>query len=83
MCEAARRNGVHPWQLSFQATMTALEELVASPATDDIFDALLACSLAHKVGNRPDRSEPRVVKRRKHTHKLMTKPRWQYKPSQT
>ena len=30
---------------------------------------------AHKVGNRPDRVEPRAVKRRPKQHRLLTKPR--------
>ncbi len=30
---------------------------------------------AHRVGNRPDRIEPRAIKRRPKPHKLLTKPR--------
>lgn len=34
----------------------------------------------HHVGDRPDRYEPRVVKRRPKPFKLMQKPRRDYKP---
>jgi hypothetical protein len=42
-------------------------------------DALLAACAAHEVGNRPDRFEPRVKKRRPKPHKHMTKLRTEYK----
>ena len=35
----------------------------------------LANGSSHRVGLRPDRFEPRAIKRRKSTHKLLTKPR--------
>ncbi len=48
-----------------------------------IEDATLAALIAehlqdlprHKIGHRPDRVEPRAIKRRPKSHKLLTKPR--------
>jgi len=37
--------------------------------------AILKAITTHRVGNRPDRVEPRVVKRRPKSYKLMNKPR--------
>ena len=86
MTEAAVHGGVQPWQISFKGTMTTVVEmlpaLVAVSDPDELCDVLLRCCLTHVVGNRPDRYEPRVVKRRAKPYKLMNKPRYQYKPSQ-
>ena len=41
--------------------------------------ALLSCIGAHRVGNRPDRVEPRRIKRRPKHFKLMQQPRAEYK----
>lgn len=85
MREAALEGGVEPWQISFKGTLTTLLEILPLLTllgnTDQTYRVLLGCCLTHEVGNRPDRNEPRVIKRRTITHKLMTKPRSQYKPS--
>ena len=86
MSEAAREAGVQPWQISFKATMTTLTDML--PVLGMIRDptelcrVLLACCQQHIVGNRPDRYEPRVLKRRPKQYKLMQKPRRDYKPSE-
>ena len=40
-----------------------------------LVDAQLANLAGHRVGNRPDRVEPRATKRRPKSHRLLTKPR--------
>jgi hypothetical protein len=86
MSEAACAAGVEPWRISFKATMTTLTEMlpvlgmIRDPA--DLCCGLLACCQQHVVGDRPDRYEPRVVKRRPKSYKLMQKPRHEYKPGQ-
>ena len=50
--------------------------------SEEFCQVLFRCCLQHAVGNRPDRYEPRVVKRRAKPYKLMTKPRQQYKPGE-
>ena len=86
MCEAAFEAGIQPWQISFKATMTTLTEMlpvicmIHDPT--DLCRVLLDCCQQHIVGNRSDRYEPRVLKRRPKPYKLMQKPRGDYKPGQ-
>jgi putative transposase len=87
MCEAAMKGNVQPWQISFKNTMQTLNEMLPIlSAIDDhasLSELLLECCLKHVVGNRPDRYEPRVVKRRPKPYTYMTKPREQYKPGKS
>jgi hypothetical protein len=81
MAQAASRTTVLPRQLSFKAAMQLLrafeQNLRHCPRQR------LARQHAHLLGaiarlrlpHRPDRVEPRCVKRRTHTHPLLTKPR--------
>ena len=70
-----------PRQLSFTA---AMQTIVASWTTVlavnnatlmTLSEALLRSLAGHEVGNRPDRTEPRAIKRRPKSQKLLTKPR--------
>ena len=83
MAVAAARAGVEPWTVSFKGTLQTLDKLLpllwTSLATDAWCDALLDAVATHVVGNRPDRSEPRVKKRRPKQYRKMTKPRQAYK----
>jgi hypothetical protein len=81
MLEAALAAQRSPRQLSFTA---AMQKIAASWAILAVGDAaqlvpLIAVALrhlaAHRVGHRPDRIEPRAVKRRPKRQKLLTKPR--------
>jgi len=81
MLEAALAAQRSPRQLSFTA---ALQKIAASWAILAVGEAaqlvpLIAVALrhlaAHRVGHRPDRIEPRAVKRRPKRQKLLTKPR--------
>lgn len=80
---AAERAGVEPWQVSFKGALQTLAKLLAlsaaSVTADAWCDALLDAIAAHVVGNRPDRYEPRVRKRRPKNYKLMREPRANYK----
>jgi hypothetical protein len=70
MAEAARRHNVMPRQLSlqgawqtlkaFRAELTCVPTGVALAMTEVVLGAIAF----HRVGNRPDRVEPRVIKRR-------------------
>jgi len=83
MAVAAARAGVEPWTVSFKATLQTLGKLLPlleqNVPTNAWCDALLDAVAAHVVGNRPDRFEPRVKKRRPKTYKLMREPRDNYK----
>jgi len=81
---AAFTSGVEPWRVSFKGSLQTINQLLpllsSRVLTEDWCDALLAAIATHEVGNRPDRSEPRVRKRRPKPYPLMTKPRDEYKP---
>jgi Transposase DDE domain len=77
MAEAARRHDVLPRRLSFQGARQTMEafrgELShASPvAAERLREEALKAIARHRVGNRPDRIEPRVRKRRPNAYPLM------------
>jgi hypothetical protein len=79
--QSAHAAGRSPRELSFTAAMQAIAAswVVAVLADPEMFgvlvDAYLANLAGHRVGNRPDRVEPRAVKRRPKSHRLSTKPR--------
>jgi hypothetical protein len=79
MVESAKRQAVLPRQLSVKGAMQAVESftpaMMAIDGSPAIYDALLATVSAHRVGNRPGRSEPRYKKSRPVWTALMTVPR--------
>ena len=87
MSEAAMKANVQPWQISFKNSMQTLNEMLPILAAIDnhakLCQTMLKCCTQHAVGNRPDRYEPRVVKRRPKSYTFMTKPRSQYKPGES
>jgi len=68
MAAAARQAGKCPWEISFKGTLQTLSQflplLLTGATTEDWCEALLTAVASHIVGNRPDRFEPRRVKRR-------------------
>jgi len=83
MLEAAVQAGRSPRQLSFTA---ALQKIAAAWVTIVVCNDTIALSLievhlsdmaTHQVGDRPDRIEPRKVKRRPKPHPLLMIPRRQ------
>ncbi len=83
LLRAALRSGRGPRQLSFTA---ALQKIAASWGTIPVchearvlvlIDVHLRDMAKHQVGNRPDRIEPRAVKRRPKPHRLLMQPREQ------
>jgi hypothetical protein len=83
MAAAASQAGVEPWTVSFKGALQTLNNLLpalnASVSPEGWCDAVLEAIATHVVGNRPDRYEPRVKKRRPKQYKLMTQPRDTYK----
>lgn len=81
MLDAARTSKLSPRQLSFTAAMQKIAaSWVASPLMDEetierVIEVFLADMAQYKVGDRPDRYEPRAIKRRPKPHKLLTQPR--------
>lgn len=83
MAVAAARAGREPWTVSFKGTLQTIHRLLPLLATNISTEvwctALLKAIADHTVGNRPDRAEPRVKKRRPKPYRKMTKPRKDYK----
>ncbi len=83
MAQAAQEHGLTPRQLSFAGamqTLNAFRTLLLTAAEADLPALgrdLLKAIASHRVGNRPDRCEPRKVKRRPKGYSRMTKPRAQ------
>jgi len=81
MAEAARRHKVSPRELSFQGARQVLEAFrgelgrASQGAAAVLVEAALGAMAAHRVGGRPDRVEPRVVKRRPKAYPRMQVPR--------
>lgn len=84
MALAAAQSGVEPWTVSFKGALQTINNFLpllwSEVSTSQWCNALLAAIASHEVGNRPDRIEPRVRKRRPKNYPLMRKPRADYKP---
>jgi putative transposase len=83
MALAAIEAGVCPWQVSFKGALQALSNFLPLLGTSMPLESgcsgLVSCIAAHLVGSRPDRYEPRLVKRRPKTYKHLREPRANYK----
>lgn len=80
MAEAARAEGVKPRRLSFKGSLHTVREFEASHLYDPErierdLPRLTALIVKKRVGDRPDRYEPRAVKRRPKPHPLLRMPR--------
>jgi hypothetical protein len=83
MAVAALAAGVEPWTVSFKGALQTITNLLpllsTRVSTADWCEALLDAIATHVVGDRPDRFEPRVKKRRPKKYKFMREPRANYK----
>ena len=80
MLESAAASGVAPHQLSFKGALqsinTFLGALIGAPqAFAQLYATLIWMTGTHRVANRPDRIEPRLVKRRPKPYKHLKEPR--------
>ena len=80
MAEAARSEGIAPRRLSFKGSLHTVREFEASHLYDPERIArdlprLVWLIGKKRVGDRPDRYEPRAVKRRPKPHPLLRMPR--------
>jgi hypothetical protein len=82
MAVAAFASGASPWQISFKGALQTINNLLPLLMSRSCLDAwcraLLDAVATHVVGDRPDRYEPRVVKRRPKQYTLMQQPRHVY-----
>lgn len=80
MAESAGRHHVLPRQLSFKGavqTVNAFAPYWSAGVDDRLWSELLRAIAQHRVGDRPNRVEPRKVKRRKAKYPYLTQPRHQ------
>jgi hypothetical protein len=84
MAQSCSRAGMLPREVSFKATVQTLEAFQPLIAFQDcrsmahrmlLYEKLLDAIAVHRVGNRPDRFEPRLRKRRTKKYDYMMKPR--------
>jgi len=81
MAQAAQEHDVTPRQLSFAGAMQTLNEFrtllltAGDDALPELSTRILAAIASHRVGNRPNRVEPRKIKRRPKGYSRMLKPR--------
>jgi hypothetical protein len=79
MVEAARLHDLQPREISFKGAVQTLNAyrdrgLLKAPSVE-LLATLLTAIAAHRVGDRPDRVEPRLVKRRPKQYKHLHEPR--------
>lgn len=76
---AAQLHELAPRQISFKGalqTINALRDRGVNMQQNDLaVEALLVAVAGHRVGNRPNRVEPRAIKRRRKPYKLLKEPR--------
>jgi hypothetical protein len=80
MAEAARSGGVKPRRLSFAGSLHTVRSFEEGHLYDPVtiradLPRLLELIVRKRVGDRPDRYEPRAVKRRPKPHPLLRMPR--------
>jgi hypothetical protein len=81
MAQAAEQFELTPCRISFKATLQTLSAFAlplltcAKSKLAELIEEMLLAIARHGVGNRPDRVEPRAVKRRPKPYSLLTKPR--------
>jgi hypothetical protein len=84
MAATAIESDQAPWKISFKGTLQTLQQflpiLLSRISNEAWCDALLRAVATHTVGNRPDRLEPRLVKRRPKPYKHLREHRRYYKP---
>jgi hypothetical protein len=81
MAQAALDQGGHPRHISFLGAVPTLNEfrlllvLADAAALPGLAAVLFTAVVGHRVGDRPDRCEPRAVKRRPKPLRYLTQPR--------
>ena len=81
IAEACVKHDALPWQVSFKGTVQLLDELMPHflHSDDDkcqkLYNEMLSLIVKNKVGNRPGRVEPRVIKQRSKPFPTMKIPR--------
>lgn len=75
MAQVAAASGREPRELSVAGTVQALAAFAEVLGTASGYESFVRVVLAYRVGNRPDRFEPRALKRRPKPYRPLTVPR--------
>lgn len=80
ICDAAIFHGMEANRISFKASLQHLENLISmvvggAELTTELYAAILNMLASEEIGNRPNRIEPRRVKRRPKPYPLLMEPR--------
>lgn len=81
MAQTALREGVEPHEISFKGALQTLNRfqdllpMMPQQRWPELYTVLLDAIGKHRVADRPNRYEPRAVKRRPKPHALLTVPR--------
>ena len=80
MAQAAAQAGISPRDVSFKGTLQTLVAFAAAgwacpERRNELYAAVLRAVATHRVNNRPDRVEPRAVKRRPKKQVYLNEPR--------
>ena len=88
IAQAATKYAIEPRTISFKGTiqtLKAFQPLIEykgernSEFREELYEHLLECIASHRVANRPDRFEPRKIKRRHRYYDFLNKPRCEAK----
>lgn len=83
MAAAAFQSGKSPWEISFKGTLQTLDQflpvLLSKISSEAWCEALLTAVATHNVGDRPNRFEPRLRKRRPKPYKHLREQRQNYR----
>jgi hypothetical protein len=83
MAQTASQEGIAPRSVSFKATLQVLdafEPVIGQQAyrgvehRKSLYQKMLRAAAQHRVGDRPDRFEPRMTKRRPKNGNRLTRP---------
>jgi len=79
MFQAAVENGLDPFRLSFKGAMDTIKQwepvLKVCEEPEEVVALILKLLAADKLPHRPNRTEPRALKRRKKNYQLLNRPR--------
>lgn len=81
MAQTAEHFDLKPWTISFKGALQTLNAFAlplltcAKSKLPELIEEMLLAIARHRVGHRPNRLEPRAVKRRPKPYDLLTKPR--------
>ena len=77
MAEACVKHDALPWQVSFKGTIQLIDEFMphflksSDEKSEKLYNEMLRLVIKNKIGNRPGRVEPRVIKQRAKPFKTM------------